>query len=434
MLNKLLSSLLVLVLCFYFPVKAQTLKNGRLTLNESGTHWIKLTGISQIWVRSMEYNPGTTKFGYSHPKGTDIGIRRYRIQFMGQLTDRVFFYSQLGENNFSDISDRKLGFFVHDALGEYALHPEKLSMGVGLTAWSGLSRFSAPSVGSILGVDAPLFLQSTNDVTDQFLRKLAIYAKGKLGKLDYRLTMADPMAIQKSNGYNPAVTAQSNFLARPAKKQWNGYLMYQFLDQESNQTPYMSGTYLGQKKVFNLGAGFVYQPDAMWHRAENGADTVLTNMLQLATDIYYDAPAGQKGEAISLYGNYTYFDFGPDYLRMLGVMNPANGNSRTDILNGAGNNYPAFGTGTVLYAQVGYKFKNELIGKTTLMPYASIQHCTYERLDDPVDFVDVGVNWLLASHTSKLTAAWQSRPIFNTTGDRIDRKGGLIVQYQVFFN
>jgi hypothetical protein len=429
-------SLLLLSHVFFsvLHAEAQGFKDGKFLLNEDGSRWLKVAAVNQVWVRSTNFNPGTTKFGYDYPKGSDIGIRRIRVQFMGQLTDRVFFYSQVGENNFNNISDRKLGFFVHDAVGDYAIHKQKLTIGAGLTAWGGLSRFYAPSAGTIMGIDAPLYQQSSNDVTDQFLRKLAVYAKGKLGKLDYRLAIADPMAFQKGSGFNPNITSQSNFSSKPSKKQWNGYFNYQFLDQESNQTPYKTGTYLGEKKVFNIGTGYVFQPQAMWHRASNGVDTVITNMLQLAADVYYDAPIGQKGHAISVYGNYTNFNFGPNYIRNLGPMNPANGSNRTDILNGGGNGFPAFGTGRVLYGQVGYKLKNNLVGKTTLMPYASIQHSNYERLKQPADFTDIGVNWLLSGHASKLTAAWQSRPIFNTDGERIDRKGGFLLQYQVFLN
>lgn len=413
---------------------SQSILNGKLSLNEDGSHWVKLTLLNQVWVRSMEYNPGTTKFGYSYPKGTDIGIRRYRVQFLGQLTDRVFVYSQFGENNFSDIADRKLGFFVHDAVGEYALDKEKLHLGAGLTAWGGLSRFSAPSVGSILGVDAPLFLQSTNDVTDQFLRKLSVYAKGKLGKLDYRLTMADPMAIQRSKAYQPDLSSQSDFSPKPAKKQWNGYFMYQFLDQESNQTPYLTGTYLGKKKVFNIGAGFVFQPEAMWHSGSSPTDTTYTSLVQLAADVYYDAPINANGASVSFYGNFTHFDFGPDYIRLLGAMNPTTGSNAPDILNGGGNSYPAYGTGNTFYFQAGFKSDDNFIGKTSVMPYVSLQHSRYERLNDPVNFIDAGIAWLLSEHTSKLTVGFQRRPVFTVDGDFFLPKNGLILQYQVYFN
>ncbi|MDX1908400.1 MAG: hypothetical protein SF053_15290 [Bacteroidia bacterium] len=394
---------------------------------------MKLTLINQIWVRSQGYNPGSTRYGYPMQSGSDIGIRRYRVQFFGQLTDRVFIYSQFGENNFNSLSDRKLGFFVHDAAGEYMIVHKKLSLGAGLTAWGGFARFCSPAVGSILGVDAPLFLQSTNDVTDQFLRKLGIYAKGKLGKLDYRIAVSDPMAFQRAAGYSPSPQAVSNFSSKPAHKQWSGYFQYQFLDQESNQTPYLAGTYHGKKTVFNLGAGMEYQPQAMWH-LDTGADTVDSDLLQVAADVYYDAPIGSKGQALSLYGVIAYFDFGPGYLRNLAVMNPVNGTTRSDVLNGSGNGFPAYGTGLSAYAQAGYKLRDNLIGHTTFMPYVTLQHARYDRLTRPMDFTDMGINWLLTSHTSKLTAAWQYRPIYDAGGTLSDHKNALILQYQTFFN
>ncbi len=418
---------------------SQGFKDGKIWLNEDGSNYFKFTLVSQIWLRNTDMNPGTTINGYAKDNYTDIGVRRARFQAFGQIADRVFIYSQIGMNNFNYSSDRKAGFFIHDIMGEYEVVRKHLSLGGGLSAWNGLTRFSAPSVGTILGVDAPLFEQSTNDVTDQFLRKLSIYAKGKLGKLDYRVVMSSPMAVQKSNGYVPTVGAQSTFSAKPAKMQWHGYFQWQFLDQEANTTAYTTGTYLGAKRVFNIGAGFQIQPDAMW-RAGNNGDTIESNMQHFAVDAYYDAPINaQTGTALSAYASYINFNWGKGYIRNQATMNPANGTTRPDILNGSGNGYPSFGTGNLLYGQVGYKFKNNLIGKTTLMPYASLQYAHYDRLRDNMAFWDGGINWLLKGHTSKLTFAYQSRPIYQVdaaTQDafKIDRKGSFILQYQVFLN
>lgn len=432
--NFLLALTVLITLLLHTDVHAQDYyKNRKLYLNEDGSNYVKLTFLTQAWLRHAEYNPGTTINGVEKSNGTDIGIRRYRIQFYGQLTDRVFAYSQFGENNFNSVSNRKLGFFVHDAYGEYAIDKQMLSLGMGLSGWSGLARFASPSAGSILGVDAPLFQQSTNDVTDQFLRKLSVFVKGKLGRLDYRIAAAQPMDIQKSANYNPEIKETASFSSHPPEFQWNGYFQWQFKDVESNMTPYLAGSYLGTKEVFNIGAGFIYQKDAMW-RLNTANDTIKSNLVHLAADVFYDAPLGANGQAVSLYGNITYFDFGKDYLRNSGPMNPANGNNNPNILNGAGNNFPMYGTGTVLYAQAGYKFKENLIGKTTLMPYASMQYADYERLNDPVAFFDAGINWLLAGNTSKFTVAYQNRPVFTAAGNKTESKGAVIAQYQVFFN
>lgn len=237
------SILVLLALGLARPSVAQY-KDGKLFLNENGSHYLKLTFLNQTWLRYNQSNPGTTVNGFDKNSTSDIGLRRTRIQLYGQLNERVFIYGQIGENNFNYLSDRKFGFFLHDVVTEYALHKTKLSVGAGLTGWSGLARFASPAAGSIMGVDAPLFEQATNDVTDQFLRKLSLYAKGKLGKIDYRLVVSDPMAIQKSASFNAAnaLSTNANFSLKPTHKQWQGYFQYQFKDQEANTVPYTTGT------------------------------------------------------------------------------------------------------------------------------------------------------------------------------------------------
>jgi hypothetical protein len=408
-------------------------RDRKFYLNNDGSNYIKFTFMTQAWARLAQYNPGSTINGYAKNSGTDFGIRRYRIQMYGQLTDRVFAYSQFGENNFNGLSDRKAGFFVHDALGEYAVDKRSLSLGMGISGWNGLARFASSSVGSIMGLDLPLYQEATNDVTDQFGRKLSIYAKGKIGRIDYRVSMAQPLAVQKMAGYTNAIGINASFSGRPAKMQYNTYVMYQFLDEESNHTPYANGSYLGKKRVFNIGAGMMYQKDAMWKQASVAADTIYEDMVHFSGDVYYDAPIGANGQSISLYGAYTHYDFGYKYLRNTAPLNPVNG-SAGGTISGGGIGFPAYGTGNVLYVQAGYKFKDNLIGKTTLMPYASLQHAKYKRLNDGMNYIDAGVNWLLAGNVSKLTLAYQNRPVFSADGNKIDNKSAVVLQYQVLFN
>ncbi|MFN8356452.1 MAG: hypothetical protein U0Y10_18495 [Spirosomataceae bacterium] len=435
------SLLLTIILCISLMAHAQY-KDGKLYLNESGSHYVKLTFLNQTWLRYNNSNPGTTVNGFDQPSTWDVGLRRTRLQFFGQLTDHAFFYFQVGQNNFNYLSDRKTGFFIHDALGEINFS-KQFSLGGGLTGWSGLARFASPSVGSILGVDAPLFEQATADATDQFLRKLSVYAKGKLGKLDYRIALSDPFSFQKSPLYNSAspISKYANFSTRLPNWQQEAYIQYQFLDQEANITPYTTGTYYGAKRIFNIGVGMINQPNATWNYADNGKDTLSNNMTLWAIDAFYDAPVNkEKGTAISAYLTYCNYNFGPGYLRNVAPMNPATGNRNAAILNGAGNGFPMIGTGDVVYGQVGYKFKNNLLSKRgTLMPYASGQFANYQRLSGWYGFYDIGVNWLLSGSTSKLTLAYQNRPIFTATGtsgnyQETDRRGTVILQYQVFFN
>lgn len=434
--------LLIVVLSFGKQARAQALKNNEIKfgLNESASNYIKLTFVNQTWVRWNQNNPGSVVGNAAYSKAEneswDISLRRTRMQLLGQLTDRIFFYAQIGQNNFNYLSARKTGLFLHDALGEYAFIPKKLSIGAGLTGWSGLARFASPSVGNIMGMDAPLFEQWNNDVNDQFLRHFAIYAKGKLGKIDYRFALAKPMLTQNASVAIPAFSQNATYSQNPPNAQLHGYTSYQFFDEESNLTPYTTGSYLGKKKVFNIGAGFIHQSNAMWYKGSAG-DTVSTAMQVWSIDAYYDAPLSGKGNAISAYLAYFSANMGTNFVRSLGVNNIASGVIASQAsFAGAGNAYPMFGTGNTFAGQFGYKFKDDLLKSSgTLLPYMMFQYGNYQRLKDAMVVWNIGLNWLIKGHNSKITLDYQSRPIFNADSQgnvvATDRKGLLVLQWQV---
>ncbi|WP_226332293.1 hypothetical protein [Echinicola marina] len=412
-------------------------KELRFKLNQDGSHYVKGTFLVQTWLRYTQANPGSEVFGTADAHILDIGLRRTRLQLFGQLTDRVFFYTQFGQNNLSYKSSRKQGLFFHDALGEFKVVNEKLSIGSGLTGWNGVSRFSSPSIGSLLTLDAPLYQQATNDVNDQFVRKFSVYAKGQLGKLDYRLAVSKPMAIQNSSVQGTGLGENATFSAEPTYAQVHGYFKYMFWDKESNTTPYQAGSYLGSKRVFNIGAGFMSQKDAMWHEAENGMDTVKSNLSLLAVDLFYDKPINTiKGNAVSAYASFSSNDYGKNYVRNIGPMNPATSTNARGTFNGAGNAFPTIGTGNTFYGQLAYLFQRELLGNAgTLQPYISSQYADFDLFSDPMVMYDAGLNWLIDGNRAKLSLNYQSRPIFtmDTDGNYIssDRKGMMVMQFQV---
>lgn len=408
----------------------------RYSFGDDDKRYVKATFLAQVWGRYTDNNPGTTLYGFSEPTSFDMGLRRVRMQVYGQLTDRIFFYTQFGQNNLSSSGERKQGLFFHDALGEFKVYKDVLSLGGGLSAWTGASRYSAPSIGNILTLDAPLYQQYTADVSDQFVRKLSIYAKGKIGKLDYRLILSDPMAIPVSSAQPGfGISETSRFSPEPPNAQFHGYIMYQFMDQESNTTPYNPGTYLGKKSIFNIGFGFVNQADAMWHT--EGTDTVRSNLNLLSADVFFEKPLhSEKRNAITAYAAFTLSDYGENYLRNVGVMNPATGNNDTTIINGAGNAFPMGGTGNTLYAQVGYLFRKNLLKKLgTLQLFGATQISTYDAVDETMVMYEGGLNWLIDGQRAKLSLAYQSRPVFEITGLNTNtesgRNGMLVMQLQV---
>lgn len=437
--------LLLILICFNLNLTAQneaakpdSKKNKELkfSLNDSGSNYVKFTFLNQVWLRYNESNPGTLINDNVKNNTWDIGLRRTRIQVFGQISDRIFVYTQFGQNNLSSISPRKQGLFFLDAVGEFKIKNELLSIGTGLTGWNGVSRYAAPGISSILSMDAPLYQQTTNDVSDQFLRKLSVYAKGKIGKLDYRVVVSDPMSIQNSNIQSNTIDKNSLFSSEPPNPQFHGYFMYQFLDQESNLIAYNQGSYLGKKEVLNIGAGFLVQKDAMWHLSENNQDTINTNLLLLAVDFYYDKPLSkEKGTSITTYLCFSYNDFGINYVRNLGVMNPGNNTDQNASFNGSGNAFPMIGTGNTLYGQIGYHFKDDLLSDLgTLQPYFAVQYSNFKLLNEPMLLFESGLNYLIDGNKAKLTLNYQNRPVFkvNSIGQNnvAERKAMWVLQFQ----
>ena len=443
--NRIFASLAFL--CLYSFVQAQEkpkeINELKLNLNDEGSHYIKATFLNQVWLRYNDSNPGTRVLNELTSQTFDIGLRRTRFQLYGQVTDRVFFYFQFGQNNFNYLSqnagNRKMQAFFHDALGEYRVTKgnEKLILGGGLTIANGLSRFSQPSIGTIMTMDVPVFAQATVDQTDEFSRKLSVYARGQLGKLDYRFVLSDPFPITTNGQPAPALSTNATFSQRGHEKQYQGFFIYNFFDKEPHTTPYMTGTYLGKKKVLNLEAGFITQGKATWTR--EGIDTTYHTMNLWSAALFYDAPVNtEKGTALNAYAGYFNYDFGPGYLRYNGIMNPASSVSGPYPAGSQGNAFPMFGTGKVWYTQVGYLMKKDLLGEGngTLMPYASLQSAKYDRLDKQMNVYDLGVNWLIKGHTSKITLDYQSRPYFEQQGTditRAGRKSQVVMQYQIYF-
>ena len=438
------------VLAPYFLYgQSPSIEEMKLKLNDEGTHYLKWTFMNQVWLRYNDSNPGTMVLGEPADNTFDIGLRRTRIQFYGQLTDHVFFYTQFGQNNFNFLAgqnsnnngNRKFQVFFHDVLGEYKVwkNNNNLKLGAGLTIANGLSRFSQPSVGTIMTTDVPVFAQATVDQTDEFSRKLSVYARGQLGKFDYRIILSDPFPVT-SNGtpVDPTPGVNATFAQRGHHKQYQGFFQYNILESETHTTPYMTGTYLGKKKVFNIEAGFISQRNATWSSTDGGVSTDYHDMNLWSVALFYDAPLNaEKGTAISAYAGYFDLDYGHNYLRYNGIMNPANGITNGPAPGSQGNAFPMFGTGNVIYSQVGYLFRNNLLGSAgTLMPYASVMSAKFDQVNDQMNVYNVGVNWLIKGHGSKLSLDYQHRPVFSSQDGELNKsssRGQVVLQYQVSF-
>lgn len=433
----------IFISTLFWGQSTDKLKDGLKYYIDSGdsSKFIKLNLTNQIWSRYTENNSQTLVQGRAQQSTTDFSIRRIRLVLSGKVTDRVNFFVQFGQNSFNYLSARKAGSFFHDVTADYAVIKKHLSIGFGLNGWNGPSRFSNTSVSSIMVLDPPNYQEVTNDTYDQFVRRMGVYLKGKLGKLDYRVSVGKPFVIQTASAIDP-INSNSSYSTLPPEMVYQGYMMYQFLDQESNFGPSNVGTYLGAKRIFNIGGGFYYQKNGMF-KLTNPKDTLSQDVLLYAFDVMYDAPINkEKQNAVSIYACYSNYNYGTNFLKVSGPDNPASGTGKTSPTlfdkSNYGNAFPYLGSGNIYYLQAGYKFRNNLFANQgTLQVYADCQYSQYTRLKDPMMVVDAGLNWLIKGHNAKFTLNYQNRPCFgvdiNNNLTQQSRKGCVVLQYQLAF-
>ncbi|MEO7560541.1 MAG: hypothetical protein ABIT23_09840 [Nitrosospira sp.] len=416
----------------------------KFNLNEDGSQYIKFGLLNQTWLRYEQNNPGSLVLDKPVDDTTDIGLRRTRLVLQGQLTDRVYFYTQYGMNNFNFLSqmngNRHIAAYFHDAFGELRLtEGHQAILGGGLTIANGLSRFSNPSAATSMTMDLPIFAQATVDQTDLFSRKLSLYLRGQVGKFNYRVIASDPFSISTTGQPLAPLSPDNATFANNHTKQYQGFFVWNFWDTEPMTNTLMQGTYLGKKSVLNLEAGFITQKNATSTGTSDNPRLHDINFWSVAA--YLDAPVDRiKETAISAYLGYFNLDYGPGYIRNNGAMNPASDTSPMGgSYNGPGNAFPMFGTGDVWYGQLGYLMNKDLLGSNNgqLMPYVSLMSANYERLDNQMNVFNVGINWLIKGYTSKITFDYQNRPIFNTTSSgeilKTSSKGQFVLQYQIAF-
>ncbi|MBC8043907.1 MAG: hypothetical protein IAF08_10745, partial [Rhizobacter sp.] len=175
----------------------------------------------------------------------------------------------------------------------------------------------------------------------------------------------------------------------------------------------------------------------------------------------YPFGEGDNKMAVTVYGVYYNYDFGPNYVRNIGIANIAtNSTNPTDTLafrqnipaSGAGASFPHVGTGSIFHLEAGLLLPPNVPGIGKLQPYATFTYSKFNRLNDPMVLIEGGVNWFLEGHHAKFTLHYRNRPVFKQqqsgtgvvfngpdglAGITIDsdagRKSELILQAMVYF-
>ncbi|MCA1918430.1 MAG: OprO/OprP family phosphate-selective porin [Flavobacterium piscis] len=430
-----LALILLFVILNAISVLAQEKPFNVVNISPDGSKYIKFGMNLQVWGRYAELNEGS-KIGTNQVSDTyDIVIRRLRLQAMGMITDNIFFHLQLGQNNINFTQNNgpsNAPISVMDALGEYHFN-KSLHIGGGLTAWgSGTTRYSANSSSSQLTLDTPMYQQFINTSSTFGNRNLSIYAKGDLGKFNYRVAITNPYRNANNNlGLNSTLSTET------PRAQYSGILTYSFLDKESIEDAYHKGTYLGTKKVFNVSLGYLTQAKAMWHLTPD-ATVAYDDMNVLGFDVFYDSPINANGAALTAYAAFNNNNYGKNYIQSVNTPNPAIGDNT--LINGSGAGFIGVGTGNIYYAQLGYLFgkSDNESKKGRFQPYAATQIADLEALDTPMTMYELGVNYYTTGTLGpKFSLNYQNRAVYDKTligaYKQSDRLGMVVLQCQVSF-
>ena len=372
-----------------------------LTLRLDDNSFIRFIIWNQIWLQTNNLSAENTDFRIT-PQ-----IRRARILAYAQISPRFLVLSHLGMNSETAVGldplgeDSNVSLFFHGVWGEYKLTGDHY-LGMGLHYWNGLSRLTSQSTLNFMTLDAPIFNWAQLGLSDQFARHLGVYAKGQFGKLHYRVSLNDALDTSLDvSRFEPTPdraiyagaalgeTGSNRLVAQ-------GYFQYELLESESYKLPYFVGTYLGAKKVFNLGAGFFHHTNGTVSGTE-AAGFDFHHVNHFAIDAFYDAPVGNKGAAINALLAYYNFEFGPNYYKS--AANPG----RT------------IATGGVIYGQLGYLLPGEG-PQDRFMPYISYANGNPEAFDDNSSIFKLGLNYFMNGHSSKLTLEYTNTVTPNTEG------------------
>lgn len=361
--------------------------NGGLKFNfdDEGKKYLRLISWAQVHaVYNDDVSDDTSRMNFN--------LRRARILMFAQINEKFMILTHFGLNNLNGNTLSPVGkgddsqLFFHGAWAQYNINKDH-TIGAGLHYFNGISRLNNQSTLNIMTLDNNRQSWSTLGLSDQFVRHVGVFAKGKFGKLQYRVSINDAItngldSRDPADVEGSAVYAGKRLLgSKDAGKVYTGYFDYNFLDQESNFVPYKVGTYLGGKKVFNIGIGFFMHPSGSV--VQEGSDLTSEDVNLFALDAFYDSPIGDNGSAITAYATYQNNDYGKDYL------------------------FNAYGTGNMIYGHVGYVIPGDL-SKTRYQPYLSYASNSYDAVDDNRNIFGLGINAYMSGHNSKLTLEYKN--------------------------
>jgi len=363
----------------------------KVNINEDGSKYFRIISWAQFWAQNNSDRP--LDINGNEQSDTNFSLRRARILMYAQISKDFMILTHFGLNslnadNMSPTGTRDASqLFFHDVWAQYSLG-NKHAVGGGLHYWNGISRLNNQSTLNLMTLDNQRQSWATLGLSDQFARHMGVYFKGSLGKFQYRVSINDALTnnlqattVPVNNGV-ATYTGRRLLGSKDAGRTYAGYFEYGFFQNESNFLPYKVGSYLGTKKIFNIGAGFFAHPKGSVI-ADNSGILSGEDVKIFALDAFYDMPLGTNGGALTAYALYQNNDYGKDFT--LGT---------------------TYETGSLLHGHVGYVLPIQT--KAKFQPYISFDSRKIEALDDNASQFGVGTNMYLSGHNAKLTLEYQS--------------------------
>lgn len=359
----------------------------KVKLSEDGMKYFRVISWAQM---QGVYNDNVA----ANTSPINLNLRRARVLMYSQLTKKFLILTHFGLNSLNATTMSPTGkgsgsqLFFHDVWAQYSIG-DNHAVGGGLHYFNGISRLNNQSTLNMMTMDNNRQSWSTLGLTDQFARHLGAFAKGAFGRLQYRIAVND-VATNNLDERDPSVTngavygGKRMLGSKDAGFAFSGYFDYHFLDKESNFLPYKVGSYLGAKKILNVGAGFFIHPNGAVIATDTIGGITGQNVTLFAGDVFFEMPIGTNGSAFTAYATYQYNNYGENYL------------------------YSAYGTGSMIYSHLGYVIPGDK-SKTRFQPYVSFANNTYDASNDARTIFGGGINAYFTGHQSKLTLDYKNQ-------------------------
>lgn len=363
---------------------------------DQGTLQLDYKGQFQLRVRDTGAGPE------QDGSATEFGFRRNRIALMGAWGDHLGLYVQtefLEDNNINTLGvgdGESPSFQMLDAAIRFKAN-DQLHVWVGKFKY-GFTRENLEACEAPLTLDRSLFIRAPYVST----RDLGVSVWGNLlgGILQYR---ADAM-----NGRNDAASSPESQL------RYTGRAHLSLLDPESDYG--YKGTYLGEKKVFTVGAAVQYEKAVAF--SDTATSTGAVDYFAWTVDAFLEYPVPHFG-TLTASGAYVKYDLDDAF-------KGAAPDAGTFDLNGEKNGW---------YAKAAYMLPGvpvQIFGRYEEWKFASLQNV----FDQKVTWYGGGLNYYARGQDLKLTAEC-SATRFDKTGVFNDVKtqdlNTLIVQLQLVF-